>query len=60
MLKQQVKDYIEFSGISRAELCRRLHISTQHLYLWLRNEREISDELEERIRSYLSIYSVKA
>ena len=59
MLKERVKDYIAFSGISRAELCRRLHISTQHLYAWFKNERDISDELENRIRNYLDKYDAR-
>lgn len=56
MLKQKVKDYLEFSGISKSLFCRRINVSTQHLYTWLRGQNSISLELETRISKYLDKY----
>lgn len=57
MLREQVADYLSTSGISKSLFCRRLGISTQHLYHYLKGG-EISDDLEERIRTYLDKYDV--
>ena len=53
MLKEKVRKYIEMSGISKTLFCRRIGISTNHLYGWLKGNREISDELADRIQNYL-------
>lgn len=56
-LKQKVKNYLEESGIPKTLFCRRLGISTYHLYAWLRGERNFSDELKVKIEKYLDEYS---
>lgn len=53
MLKQKVKDYLEVSGISKCLFCRRIGISTNHLYGWLKGKHDISDDLANRIQEYL-------
>lgn len=57
-LKQRVQAYLEDSAIPKTVFCKRLNISTVHLYGWLKGEREISDELSERIGIYLDKYDV--
>ena len=55
-LKQRVQNYIEDSGIPRTTFCKRINISTDYLYKWLHNERTFSDEIVERIETYLNKY----
>lgn len=55
-LKQRVKNYIEDSGIPRTTFCKRIYISTVYLYKWLHNERTFSDEVVERVETYLKKY----
>lgn len=56
MLKEQVKEYLEESGITKTLFCKRLDITTQHLNEWLKGNRSISDSLAGRIREYLDQY----
>lgn len=59
MLREKVKVYLEESGIPKTTFCRRLGISTNHLYQWLNRGRNISDELRFKIMDYLKKYSIK-
>ena len=58
-LKERVKKYLLESGCPKTTLCKRLGISTNHLYAWFKGERNISDELRNKIRDYLDKYSVR-
>ena len=55
-LKQRVQNYIADSGIPRTTFCKRINISTVYLYKWLHDERTFSDEVVERIETYLNKY----
>lgn len=58
-MKERVKKYLSESACPKTILCKRLGISTNHLYAWLKGERNISDELSNKIRDYLDKYSVR-
>ena len=58
-MKEKVKNYLLESGIPKTTFCRRLGISTNHLYAWLKGERNISMELHNKLRDYLDKYSVR-
>ena len=59
MLKRRVLDYLSASGCPKSVFCRRLNISYTHFYKWLNDERRLSDELENRIKDYLSENEIK-
>ncbi len=59
MLREKVTDYLDESGIPKTVFCRRLGISTNHLYRWLNHGENISDELRFKIMDYLKKYSIK-
>ena len=59
MLRERVTAYLDESGIPKTVFCRRLGISTNHLYQWLNHDRNISDELSFKISDYLKKYSIK-
>lgn len=59
MLKEKVLSYFEESGIPKTVFCRRIGISTHHLYEWLKGGRNISDALSVKISNYIEAHSVK-
>lgn len=58
MLREEVKDYLEESGISKTLFCKRLDFTTQHLNQWLKGNCNISDSLARRIKEYLDKYKI--
>ena len=53
MLKQKVVKYLEISGVPQSTFSKKVGCSTHHFYEWLRGNREISDDLADRIQDYL-------
>ena len=60
MLKEKIISYLDTSGISRALFCKRIGITPQHLYNYLNKGAAFSDELEDKIRDYLSVYDINS
>ena len=58
-LRERVKNYLTESAIPKTIFCKRLGISTNHLYAWLKGERNISDELSNKIKAYLDKYAMR-
>ena len=56
MLREHVKMFLKVSGMPKTKFCQNVGISTNHLYGWLKKEREFSDELVQRIETYISNY----
>lgn len=52
-LKQKVRDYIKRVGIPKTTFCSRIGISLSYLYKWFKGEKEFSDNLVNRINSYI-------
>ena len=52
-LKQKVRDYIKRVGIQKTPFCSRIGISPSYLYKWFKGEKEFSDNLVNRINSYI-------
>ena len=58
-MKERVERYLADSCIQKTIFCRKIGISTSHLYAWLKGERNISGELHNKINDYLNKYSVQ-
>lgn len=52
-LKKRVKMFLEDTGATLSSFCRRMKISNTYYYMWMRGDIEFSDEIVNRITSYL-------
>ena len=52
-LKQKVRDYIKRVGIPKTTFCSLIGISPSYLYKCFKGEKEFSDNLVNRINSYI-------
>lgn len=52
-LRNRVKSFLEDTGATINAFCRRIGISTAWYYRWMHEEAEFSDELCEKITTYL-------
>ena len=56
MFQNNVREFLEVSQLSKTNFCRGVGISATMLNCWLRGERNISMNLENRIREYMQNY----
>lgn len=52
-MKEEVRAFIKKTGIPKTTFCKRVDISPSYLYKWFKGEKEFSDNLVNRINSYI-------
>ena len=58
-LKERVKSFMSDTGAKLSVFCRKVQMSSTYYYAWMRNEVELSENMNERIKAYLDEVSAK-
>ncbi len=56
IMRTKVKKFLEISQMNKSVFCKKVDISITTLYTWLKGEREISENAEDRIRTFMAEY----
>ncbi len=59
IMRNKVKKFLEISQMNKSVFCKKVDISITTLYTWLKGERDISENAENRIRSFMAEYVLK-
>ncbi len=53
-LKKRVKSFLEDTGATVIALCKRINISNTYYYRWINGEVEFSEDICNRIETFLN------
>lgn len=53
-LREKVKSFLNDTGATVTNFCKRVDISPTYYYKWIKNDIEFSDQLMNRIATYLN------
>ena len=56
-LQNRVKRFLEITEINKTKFCRNVGISITTLSMWLRGERDVNANTENRIISYMQNFT---
>lgn len=58
-LKERVRSFMDDTGAKLSVFCRKVQISATYYYAWMRGEVDFSENINNRIESYLDDVYVK-